>query len=78
MKNKKEPWIILQEGGSVFRFNYYTICSVNTAIIETHHATPTEEVIVVAQTNGQVFKFTGDAAKSCLEQWEAIRNKEAD
>lgn len=71
MKIKKEPWIIVteEESGNVFRFNYYTICSVNNS---------GNGDVRLSQTNGESFKFSGDAAKSCLEQWEKIVNKEQD
>jgi len=69
MKIKKEPWIIVNSDGEIYRFNYYTICSVNTNV---------REEVRLSQTNGEVFKFNGGAAKSCLEQWEKIVNKEVD
>lgn len=68
MKIKKEPWIIVNNNGEIYRFNYYTICSVKTNV---------REEVRLSQTNGEVFEFNGDAAKSCLEQWERIVNKEA-
>jgi hypothetical protein len=68
MKAKKEPWIIVTEkNGNVHRFNYYTICSLHNI----------KEDVVLTQTNGKSHTFVGDAAaKSCLEQWERIVNKE--
>ena len=69
MKVKKEPWIIVTEkNGNVFRFNYYHVASVNNV----------REEVILTQTNGREFKFIGDAAKSCLEQWEKIVNKETE
>ena len=69
MKVKKEPWIIVTEkNGNVFRFNYYHVASVNSI----------REEVILTQTNGREFKLVGDAAKSCLEQWEKIVNKEVD
>ena len=69
MKIKKEPWIVVTEdNGNIFRFNYYHVASVNSI----------REEVTLTQTNGREFKFTGDAAKSCLEQWEKIVNKEVD
>ena len=71
MKIKKEPWIIVtEESGNVFRFNYYTICSIVNISVNGD--------VRISQTNGESFKFSGDAAKSCLEQWERIVNKESE
>lgn len=78
MKVKKEPWIIVTEdNGNVFRFNYYHIASVNSINRLVSMGNVIEEVILT-QTNGIEFKLVGDAAKSCLEQWEKIVNKETE
>jgi hypothetical protein len=78
MKVKKEPWIIVTEdNGNIFRFNYYHVASVNSINRLVSMGNVREEVILT-QTNGREFKFIGNAAKICLEQWEKIVNKEVD
>lgn len=79
MKIKKEPWIVVTEdNGNIFRFNYYHIASVNSIVAYIVSKGNVSEEVILTQTNGEEFKFTGDAAKSCLEQWEKIVNKEMD